>query len=226
MRSKKHAAKSPPRRRILLVDDHPLMRRGQEEMINREPDLEVCGEAGTARETMIAITRLRPDMVVLDLGLPDKEGIELLKDIHALHPRLPVLIVSLCDETLYATRVLQAGGRGYVMKTEAPDKLMAAIRAVLQGQIAVSRQVSSNVLEAFAVRKARALTGADSRLTDRELDVLQLFGTGWSKNEIADRLHIAPKTVDVHRARIKQKLGFTSNPEFLRHAIRWASAQS
>lgn len=226
MRSKKHTAKSPPRRRILLVDDHPLMRRGQEEMINREPDLEVCGEAGTAQETMIAITRLRPDMVVLDLGLPDKEGIELLKDIHALHPRLPVLIVSLCDETLYATRVLQAGGRGYVMKTEAPDKLMAAIRAVLQGQIAVSRQVSSNVLEAFAVRKARALTGADSRLTDRELDVLQLFGTGWSKNEIADRLHIAPKTVDVHRARIKQKLGFKSNPEFLRHAIRWASAQS
>jgi len=217
--------KTAPKRRVLLVDDHPLMRRGQADLIRREPDLEVCGEAGTAREALAAIARLQPDVVVLDLGLPDKAGLDLIRDIQALHPGLPMLVFSLWDETLYATRVLQAGGRGYVMKTESPDKLMAAIRLVLQGQIAVSGRVSSNVLEAFAGRKAGVFSKLENRLTDRELEVMQLFGRGWSKHEIAARLHITTKTVDVHRARIKEKLGFRTNPEFLRHAIQWAAAQ-
>lgn len=215
---------NPKRKRILLVDDHPLMRRGQADLLNREPDLEVCGEAGSAREAMEAIAKLKPDLVLVDMGLPDKDGLELLKDIQALHPGLPALAMSMQDESLYAARVLRAGGRGYVMKQEGPERLATAIRTVLSGQVALSPRMSAKILDSL-VGTGKAEAGPEAKLTDRELEVMRLFGEGWSTDEIASRLHLSPKTVDVHRGHIKEKLGFKITPEFTRFAIRWVASQ-
>lgn len=213
-------------KRILLVDDHPLMRRGQADVLSREADLQVCGEAGTARDAMEAIAKLKPDLVVVDMSLPDKDGLELIKDIQALHPGLPVLAMSMQDESLYAARVLRAGGRGYVMKNEGSDtRLAASIRTVLSGQIAVSPQVSARILESVAAPSGKVGGGPESKLSDREIEVMRLFGEGWSTDEIAQRLHLSPKTVDVHRMHIKEKLELKSTPEFTRFAIRWVASQ-
>lgn len=223
---RKEPATNPARRkRILLVDDHPLMRRGQADLLHREPDFAVCGEAGTAREAMEAIVKLKPDLVVVDMSLPDKDGLELIKDIQALHPGLPVLAMSMQDELLYAPRVLRAGGRGYVMKQEGPELLAAAIRAVLGGQVALSPRMAAKILETMVGPAGQPSGGPEAKLTNRELEVLRLFGEGWSTDEIAGRLHLSPKTVDVHRAHIKEKLGLKTTPEFTRFAIRWVASQ-
>jgi len=201
------------------------MRHGEAELINREPDLVVCGEAGSAAGAMEGIMRLKPDMVLLDLNLPDKDGLELLKDIQSLHPRLPVLAVSMQDEAFYAMRVLRAGGRGYLMKQEGPEELITAIRTVLRDEVYVSQRMSVRILSS-ASKQAGANAGTpEDQLTDRELEVLRLFGNGWSTEEIGQKLCLSPKTVDVHRANIKMKLGLRTTPEFLRFAINWVRAQ-
>ena len=224
MSLKQHSTDLTKRKTILLVDDHPLMRRGQADLLNREPDFAVCGEAGTAREAMKAITKLKPDLVLVDVALPDKDGLELIKDIDALHPGLPVLAMSMQDEALYALRVLRAGGRGYVMKQEGPERLAAAIRTVLSGQVALSPRMSAKLLESMVGPAGHASGGPEAKLSDRELEVLRLFGEGWSTDEIAGRLHVSPKTVDAHRGHIKEKLGLKSTPEFTRFAIRWVAS--
>jgi len=223
MPSKNEAKSRLKPKRILLVDDHPLMRKGQADLVNSESDMTVCGEAGSAREAMDAIAKTKPDLVLADMGLPDKDGLELIKDIKALHPELPVLMMSMQDESLYAARALKAGGRGYLMKGEAPERLTAAIRTVLRGEIAVSSRVSAKVLESLAGPGGRT-GGAEAKLSDRELEVMRLFGEGWSTEEIAQRLHLSSKTVDVHRAHIKEKLGLKTTPEFQRFAIRWVAS--
>jgi len=225
MPAKTPNAGGPKRTKILLVDDHPLMRRGQADLLEREADLAVCGEAGTARAAMEAIAKLQPDLVLVDMALPDKNGLELIKDIRALHPGLPVLAMSMQDESIYAARVLRAGGRGYVMKGDAPEQLAPAIRAVLGGQVALSPRMSAKMLESMVGQNGQNGEGPEARLTDRELEVLRLFGGGWSTEEIAKRLHLSPKTVDVHRAHIKEKLGLKTTPEFQRFAIRWVASQ-
>ena len=225
-KSKEKSSPPPQWKKILLVDDHPLMRRGQADLLSREQDLMVCGEAGTAREAMEAIAKLKPDIVLMDMALPDKDGLELLKDIQALHPGLPVLAMSMQEESLYAARVLRAGGRGYVMKAEGPERLAAAIRTVLSGQIAVSPRMSAKILESVAAPSGKVGGGPESKLSDRELEVMRLFGEGWSTEEIANRLHLSPKTVDVHRMHIKEKLELKTTPEFQRFAIRWVASQS
>lgn len=184
------AKRPPPKKQILLVDDHPLMRRGQADLLNREPDLQVCGEAATAKAAMAAIEQLGPDVVVVDMTLPDKDGIELIKDIRALHPTLPVLAMSMQEEAIYAPRVLRAGGRGYVMKGEgSAEQLAAAIRAVLRGEVALSPRMSAKVLQSMVGGEGRAASGPEGNLTDRELEVLRLYGEGWSTEEIGERLH-------------------------------------
>lgn len=224
MSAKKTTGAGQARKKILLVDDHPLMRRGQADLLEREPDFVVCGEAGTARAALEAIPKLRPDLVLLDMALPDKDGLELIKDIQALYPGLPVLAMSMQDESLYAARVLRAGGRGYVMKSDAPELLATALRTVFSGQVALSPRMSAKMLESM-VGAGKTTSGPEGKLSDRELEVLRLFGGGWSTEEIAERLHLSSKTVDVHRAHIKEKLGLKTTPEFQRFAIRWVAAR-
>jgi DNA-binding NarL/FixJ family response regulator len=214
------------KKRILIVDDHPIMRRGQLELINREEDLLICGEAGTASEAMEAVAKLKPDLVVLDLNLPDKNGLEWLKDLRAFEPHVPVLAVSMQDESFYAVRVLRAGGQGYLMKHEGPDQLIAAIRKVLGGNVYVSERVSARIVNSVSSNSGAQTGSPADRLSDREVEVMRLFGEGWSVEEIAQKLHLSSKTVDVHRVNIRQKLNLKSSPAFLRFAIQWSASSA
>jgi len=211
------------RTRILLVDDHPMMRQGLAALIGSEPDLEICGQAENAAKAMAALAAHPTDLVLLDLTLPDKNGVEVIKDMRALHPAVRVLVVSMHDEAIYAERVLRAGARGYIMKQEGGPKLLQAIREVLAGQISVSEKVSARILELFSGRSSGA--SPMEKLTDREFEVFQLIGQGLATRQIAAKLHLSVKTVEVHRLHIKEKLAVTSAPELVRFAVRWVEAQ-
>ena len=224
MKVKKNTASG--KQRILIVDDHPMMRQGLAQLNNSEPDLTVCCEADTARQAFEAIGQGKPDLALVDISLPDKSGLELIKDLHALHPELRVLVVSMHDESLYAERVLRAGGRGYVMKQEGGRKLMEAIRHVLSGKIYVSEKISARILEIFSGGRRDGTGSPVGRLTDREFDVFQLIGQGKGTREIAEHLKLSVKTVEVHRARIKEKLGIKSATDRVRFAVRWADVQA
>ena len=213
--------------RILIVDDHPMMRQGLAQLVNNEPDLAVCCEVENAHQALAVIDKARPDLVLADITLPDKSGIELIKDIQAIHSGLAVLVISMHDESLYAERVLRAGGRGYIMKQEGGKKLMEAIRQVLSGQIYVSEKMSARILESFSRRRS---AGADrspvENLTDREFEVFQLIGQGKGTRQIAEKLHLSVKTVEVHRVNIKTKLKLQSATELVRFAVRWVEGQA
>jgi len=215
----------PSKTRILIVDDHPMMRQGLALLIDHEPDLVTCGEADTAGQALNLIASHKPDLVLADISLPDKSGLELIKDIKALHPGLPVLVVSMHDETLYAERVLRAGGGGYIMKQEGGKKLMEAIRQVLAGRTYVSEKISTRIIEVFAGGRQRVESSPLERLSDREFEVFRLIGGGKGTREIAGHLHLSVKTVEVHRANIKKKLKLGSGPDLVHHAIRWVEAQ-
>ncbi len=217
--------KPPAKTKVLIVDDHPMMRQGLAQLIHNESDLAVCGEAEDTRAAMAAIAAAQPDLVLADISLPDKSGLEFIKDLQALHPALPVLVISMHDESLYAERVLHAGGRGYIMKQEGGKKLMQAIRQVLSGQMYVSEKMSAKILEIFSGRRSEAGRSPVERLTDREFEVFQLIGQGRATREIAGQLHISVKTVEVHRVNIKQKLQVETVAELIRHAVRWVESQ-
>jgi DNA-binding NarL/FixJ family response regulator len=217
--------KAPAKRRLLVVDDHPMMRQGLAQLINNESDLSVGWEADTAGQALNVVSGNKPDLVLADISLPDKNGLELIKDIHVLQPSLSILVVSMHDESLYAERVLRAGGRGYIMKQEGGKKLMTAIRQVLDGQIYVSEKMSAKILEAFSGR-SRPGGSPVEKLSDREFEVFQLIGGGRGTREIADYLHLSVKTVEVHRANIKEKLKLKSATELVRHAVRWTESQT
>jgi len=224
MKAKSKAARS--RKRILIVDDHPMMRQGLAQLIASEPDLTVCCEADTARQAFDTISRDKPDLALVDISLPDKSGLELIKDLHALYPELFILVVSMHDESLYAERVLRAGGRGYVMKQEGVKKLMEAIRQVLAGQIYVSEKMSARILEIFSGGRRDSSGSPIGRLSDREFEVFQLIGQGKGTREIAGHLHLSVKTVEVHRAHIKEKLDIKGATDLVRFAVRWADVQA
>ena len=221
--SKKTAASR--RTQILIVDDHPMMRQGLAQLIGLEPDLAVCGEAENAGGALDAIGTLKPDLVLADISLPGKNGLELIKDFQTIQPGLPVLVISMHDESLYAERVLRAGGRGYIMKQEGGKKLMQAIRQVLDGKIYVSEKMSADILEIFSGRRAGAESSPLEKLTDREFEIFQLIGQGQRTRDIAEKLHLSVKTVDAHRANIKTKLKLNSATELVRYAVRWAESQ-
>lgn len=209
------------RRRILLVDDHPFMRAGLAQLIDRQPDLVVCGEAGSPAEAMLSLSRLKPDLVLTDLTMPGRGGLEFIKDILAAEPHLPVLVVSMHDELVYAERVLRAGARGYIMKEAGGDNLLAAVRQVLNGDVHVSPQITSRILNALSDARPRGSSSPIQKLTDREFEIFQLIGNGRSTREIASQLHLSSKTIDVHRSHIKQKLGLKDVTALVRHAVRW-----
>ena len=223
MRAKKKI--EPAKKRLLVVDDHPMMRQGLAQLINNEPDLTVAWEADNARQALEVIAKNKPDLILADISLPDKNGLELIKDIHVLCPTAAILVVSMHDESLYAERVLRAGGRGYIMKQQGGKKLMEAIRHILTGQIYVSEKMSAKILEIFSGRRTETESSPVGRLSDREFEVFQLIGEGKGTREIAEKLHLSVKTVEVHRANIKEKLDLKSATELVRHAVRWAEAQ-
>lgn len=211
------------KKRILIVDDHPIMRQGIALLVNNDPTLEVCGEAEDASTAVAAAVKLKPDMVIADISLPGRNGLELIKDLHALQPGLPVLVVSMHDESIYAERVLRAGGRGYVMKGEGGQKLLTAIQQVLGGGIFVSENISARILELFSGRRSGA--SPVEKLSDREFEVFQLIGQGRSTRDIAAELHISIKTVEVHRVNIKEKLDLKTASELIHYAVRWVDGQ-
>ena len=209
----------------MIVDDHPMMREGLAQLLDHESDLQACGQADSAGQALNAVNAAAPDLVLLDISLPDRNGLELIKDLHTLHPHLPILVVSMHDEAIYAERVLRAGGRGYIMKQEGGRKLMQAVRQVLSGQVYVSEKMSARILEMFSGRRAESEQSPVERLSDREFEVFQLVGQGEGTRQIAQRLRLSVKTVEVHRANIRKKLELASGTEVVRYAIRWSEAQ-
>ena len=214
---------APAPKRVFIVDDHPFLRMGMSEALAEDPELCVCGAAAKAEDALSAIEKLKPDIVVTDLNLPGKSGLELIKDLASLRPGLPVIVLSMHDEEIYAERCLRAGARGYVMKSEGAEKLAAAIRHVLAGGIHVSAKTSARVLETFSGRRATKTQTPTGKLSDREFEIFQWIGRGLSTQEIANRLHLSAKTIETHRMHIKAKLGLGTAAELIAYAARWVA---
>jgi len=208
------------KRRIFIVDDHPIVREGLAQLINNESDLTVCGKGEDPYQCIRAIKQAKPDLTLLDVSLKDSDGIELLKELRAQNQNYQILILSMHDESLYAERALRAGARGYIMKQEAPQTLLLAIRKVLQGEVYVSDRMSAVLIQRMVGNKKPDGTLPMDRLTDRELEVFRMIGAGMSVKEIADKLFLSIKTIEAHREHIKEKLSIKSSSELLRYAIR------
>src|SRR5262249_44960327 len=222
----KTATKSERTKRIVIIDDHPLFRRGLEQLINSSDDaFNVCGEASDAAAGMDVIRQSKPDLAIVDLSLPGANGIELIKNIRAEFQKLPVLILSMHDESLYALRALRAGAQGYVMKQEALENVIGAIREVLAGRPYLSSEMSAKLITNFA-SGANTPGNPTDQLSDRELEILELIGKGREVNEIAKALHISRKTVETHRAHIKEKLNLKNAREVSRFATQWIEGQT
>jgi DNA-binding NarL/FixJ family response regulator len=207
--------------KVFLVDDHPLVREWLSQLIQREDDLAVCGEAEDTQEALQKIEETKPDIVVADISLKNTHGLELVKDLQVRLPLLPVLVLSMHDESLYAERVLRAGAKGYITKQEATKKILQAVRLVLSGQIYISEKMASRMVHKMVMGRAESQKSAIERLTDRELEVFQLIGRGQGTRRIASELHLGIKTVESYRARIKEKLKLEDGTQLLQHAIQW-----
>lgn len=212
-------------RRILVVDDHPIFRHGIAALINGESDLEVCGEASNSLTALEAMRRLEPDAALVDISLPGTNGIELIKLMRAEFPRLPILMLSMHDESLYALRALRAGALGYVMKAEALNQVLLGLRRVLMGEIYVSPKFSEKLIFKAVQSLDGGMGSPVDKLSDRELEVLELIGQGFGTREVAENLHLSVKTIETHRAHIKEKLDFKDASEMVRFAIDWVAQE-
>jgi DNA-binding NarL/FixJ family response regulator len=214
--------REPHRRRILVVDDHPIVRHGLTQLLNQEPDLIVCAQAATSAEALQQVAEAAPDLALVDISMDGLNGIELAKSMHALRPQLPLLVLSMHDETLYAERALRAGAKGYLMKQEAPEILLKAVRTCLAGECYLSERMQARVLAGLtqSPKETDGRLGIE-RLSDRELEIFELIGNGHSTRRIADLLHLSVKTVETHCQRIKAKLGLADATELLHHAVHW-----
>jgi DNA-binding NarL/FixJ family response regulator len=221
---KAEAARSNARRSVLLVDDHPMLRAGLAGVINQQPDLRVCGEAASVDEALALLPRCSPDLVITDMSLPGRGGLDLIRELKLRQPDLPVLVITMQDETFHAERTLRAGARGYLMKEAGAEKMLEAIRQVLAGQVHVSERMSAKILDLFSGRRAHG--SPIEKLTDREFEVFQLIGLGRTTRAIAEELGLSSKTVDVHRGHIKEKLALPDATSLVHHAIRWVETQS
>jgi DNA-binding NarL/FixJ family response regulator len=212
-------------KRIVIVDDHPLFRKGLAELIHSDGSFVVCGEAANASEAMDVIRKLDPDLMIVDLSLPGANGIELIKNIRAEYAKLPILVLSMHDESLYALRAMRAGADGYVMKHEAMANVVQAIHEVFNGHPYLSPAMAAQVITKFAHRQAQGEVDAVERLSDRELEILELIGKGNEVRDIAKLLHLSPKTVETHRAHIKDKLDLKNSREVARFALQWLQSR-
>jgi len=209
---------------VVIVDDHPIMRMGLRQLLQSSPLVEVVGEAGSVKEALVVIESLAPvDLVVIDISLPDRSGLELIRDLRLMDPGIRTLVVSSHDEKVYAERVLRSGGRGYLMKDRAPEQLLAAVEMILAGGIFLSPSMTSRLMETLSgSRPGSPIAG----LTDRELEVFRAIGEGRSSREIAGLLGVSIRTIDAHRTHIKEKLGLRDAAELSYEAIRWVESQS
>jgi len=212
-------------KRIVIVDDHPLFRKGLEQLIHSDGTFAVCGEAGSAAEAMDVIRKLDPDLAIVDVRLPGANGIELIKNIRAEFPKLPILVLSMHDESLYALRALRAGAQGYVMKQEALANVVQAIHEVFSGRPYLSPAMAAQVITNFAQTPSEGEADVIDRLSDRELEILELIGKGNEVRQIGKLLHLSPKTVETHRAHIKEKLNLASAHQVGRFAVQWVDAR-
>lgn len=206
--------------RILVVDDHAIVRHGIAALLAREKDLVICGEAGTYEEGLAALEQHKPDILIADITLKDRSGLDLIREAQAQNKKLMTIVLSMHDEATYAEKALRAGAQGYVMKENADDKIVEAIRTVLRGEMYVSAETSSRMLRDFVDEDSGSKTGVDA-LTDREREIFECMGRGMSSRDIADRYELSPRTVEVHRAHIKKKLGCETGAHLLREAVRW-----
>jgi len=209
------------KKRILVVDDHPIVRQGLALLINREPDLVVCGEAEEAMGAMHVLASARPDVLIVDISLNGPDGLDLLKNIRITHPALPVLILSMHEESIYAERALRAGANGYIMKQEATERVLVAVRRILSGEIYVSGRIADKMLKHYITGSGTLRDSSIADLSDRELEVFRLIGDGHGTRQIAEELHLSIKTVESHQAHIKEKLSLRSARELMQHAIQW-----
>lgn len=206
---------------VFVVDDHPIVRQGLTLLINREADLAVCGEAEEMHSALRAIQAMRPDILIVDISLNGPDGLELLKNIRITAPRLPVLILSMHDESIYAERALRAGANGYIMKQEATEKVLVALRRILSGELYVSDRIANSMLRHYVRGASASEHSSISELTDRELEVYRLIGEGQGTRQIAEALHLSVKTVESYQAHIKEKLSLRSARELVQHAVQW-----
>jgi DNA-binding NarL/FixJ family response regulator len=210
------------KKRILVVDDHPIVRQGLALLINREADLVVCGEAEEASGALHVMASAHPDLVMLDISLHGPDGLDLLKIIRTRYPALPVLILSMHDESIYAERALRAGANGYIMKQEATEKVLVALRRILGGEIYVSNRIANKFLKHYISGSGTLRNSSISDLSDRELEVFRLIGEGHGTRQIAEELHLSVKTVESYQAHIKEKLSLRSARELMQRAIQWS----
>jgi DNA-binding NarL/FixJ family response regulator len=210
--------------KVLLVDDHPLVREWLANLINEQPDLQVCGEASDAPRAFQLITDTKPAVAIVDISLEGGSGIELIKNVKAHHPQVAMIVLSMHDEALYAERALRAGARGYIMKREATKKILQAIRAVLAGKVYISEKIAEMMTEKFVEGPTSGECSVE-QLSDRELEIFQLLGRGMNTRQIADHLHVGFKTVQTYCARIKEKLKLDNATQLLHEAIRWLESQ-
>jgi len=214
-----------PKRKVLLVDDHPLVREWLTNLIIRQPDLAVCGESESAQSALQAIAAARPEVAIVDVSLKDSSGIELIKSLKLSHPEVAVLVFSMHDESLYAQRALRAGAKGYIMKRETTRKMIDGIRQILDGKVFVSDSVKDSLALRLVENKTQTARTPVEQLSDRELEVFEMLGRGLGTRQIADALRVSIKTVQVYCARTKEKLNVHSATELLREAIRWNESE-
>lgn len=223
-----HATAPAPtgrKHRVFVVDDHPIVRQGLALLIDQEPDLVVCGAAEEAATALAAIADTRPDILVLDISLPGPDGIELLKTIRATDATLPILVLSMHDETIYAERALRAGANGYIMKQEATENVLVALRRILRQEVYLSDRIASRMLRQLVSHQRSTSETPIARLSDRELEVFRLIGAGLGTRQIADELGLSVKTVESYQAHIKEKLRLQSSRDLVQRAIEWRMSE-
>lgn len=211
------------KRKVFIVDDHPIVREGLAQMINREPDLTVCGDAQEMHAALQAIEVQKPHILIVDISLNGPDGLDLLKHIRSKDPSLPVLILSMHDESMYAERALRAGANGYIMKQEATERVLVALRRILNREIYVSDRVANKMLRRYVGgRSEEAAHSPLDALSDRELEVLHLMGDGHGTRQIAEELHLSVKTVESYQSHLKEKLSLKNSRELVQYAIQSA----